>query len=120
MPVESLVTVAIGKSLFSFGLMAVIAMLSAVFIHALVAGLGAVKRRAERRAAPLPVPAVATPKPCVAGIDPAVVAAIAAAVHATLGARHRIVYIGDTAQPSSWTAETRARQHGSHDPHREH
>jgi hypothetical protein len=57
------------------------------------------------RAAHVPMPEAAQ--------DPALVAAITAAVYATIGA-HRIVYIGESAPGSSWTAEMRTRHHASH------
>jgi Na+-transporting methylmalonyl-CoA/oxaloacetate decarboxylase gamma subunit len=47
--------------------------------------------------------------------DEALIAAIAAAVYATIGA-HRIVYIGPSSgsTASSWTAAMRTRHHASH------
>lgn len=119
---QSLVGIAIAKSLFSFGLMAVIAMAAAGMIHVLVAGLAALSRRDAARTAPIPAPPppAVTPPPGTPGdLDPAVVAAISAAVYAVIGA-HRIVYIGETQPGTGWTAETRLRHHGSHAPHTPH
>ena len=49
-----------------------------------------------------------------AGDDEALIAAITAAVYATIGA-HRIVYIGPSpSAASSWTTETRTQHHASH------
>jgi len=47
--------------------------------------------------------------------DRAIVAAIAAAVTATLGAR-RIIYIGAEQSGARWAAELRLRHHASHMP----
>jgi hypothetical protein len=64
-------------------------------------------------------PALAPPAPVPSPIEPgeeeALIAAIAAAVYATIGA-HRIVYIGPSspAVGSSWTTEMRTRHHTSH------
>jgi hypothetical protein len=67
---------------------------------------------------PRPVPAPATAASAVPATaheteDPALIAAITAAVYATIGA-HRIVYIGESSPGSSWTAEMRTRHHASH------
>lgn len=53
--------------------------------------------------------------PAPAGADPTLIAAISAAVYATLGA-HRIVYIGNVPPggSSSWTNELRSQHHTSH------
>lgn len=117
----------VSTSLFAYGLMAVIAFATAGFIAALVAGLAAVGRRAERpvaaveTAAPAVVPAAAPPPTgaVAAGIDPSVVVVIAAAVHAMVGA-HRIIWIGETPAMGGWTGEVRQRHHGSHHPHIDH
>jgi hypothetical protein len=117
MPIESAVSVAIAKSTFSFALMAAIAMASAVFIHFLVAGIGAMTKRSQKAAeAAAPPPPVAAPAPIAPGVEPGIVAVIAAAVAASIGPA-RIVWIGEAPQASGWTAETRARQHTSHNPH---
>jgi hypothetical protein len=102
-------------SAFSYALMAVIAMATAGLISLLVAGLSAL----DRRRAPAVVAAAAPPPPVSDGIDPAVVAAISAAVQATVGAHH-IVWIGETPPTGGWTGEVRAKHHGSHRPHHEH
>ncbi|MCE1235957.1 MAG: hypothetical protein LWW93_06325 [Hyphomicrobiales bacterium] len=106
---------AVSLALFSYALMAVIAVATAVLIAALVAGLA----RASRSAAPAPRPVAAAspPAPIVeAGLDPAVVAVIAAAVQTVAGG-HRIVWIGETPSAGGWTGEVRQRHHGSHHPH---
>jgi hypothetical protein len=47
--------------------------------------------------------------------DRAIVAAIAAAVTATIGS-HRIIYIGARQSGSGWAAQLRSRHHASHMP----
>lgn len=114
--------VVIGLSLFSYGLMAVIAFVTAALIAALVAGLTRFGERAAAAASAKAVPAAAVvpaPQPIPAdasGIDPAVVAAIAAAVNVVAGG-HRIVWIGEAQPVGGWTGEVRQRHHGSHNPH---
>lgn len=111
--------VVVALSLFSYGLMAVIAVVTAGLIALLVAGLSAAGRRAAPVAA---TPAAAAPSAAVPAedrIDPAVVAAISAAVHAVAGA-HRIVWIGETPPSGGWTSEVRQKHHGSHRPHHDH
>lgn len=114
----SLLSVALSKAIFSYLLMAVIAMLTAVFIHFLVKGLAMFDERTRRDSAPPPPPAPPKAPPAakkVAGeIEPSIIAAIAAAVHAMIGA-HRIVYIGETSPAGGWMTETRVRHH-SHEP----
>ena len=110
--------VVLALSLFSFGLMAVIAVATAALIALVVAARSA----AERRRAPVetarpPEPADTTRD--TDAIDPAVVAAISAAVQATIGAHH-IVWIGATAPSGGWTSEVRQKHHGSHRPHHDH
>jgi hypothetical protein len=113
MLVGSAVSAALAKAVFSFALMAAIAMATAVFIRVLVAVLGAANRRLAAQEAPTPSsPAVEQ------GLDPSVVAAIASAVAATVGPA-RIVWIGES-HGAGWAAETRARHHASHATHHGH
>ncbi len=110
---DSLVDLAIGKAAFSFGLMAVIAMLTAVMIRAVVGALASARKKQV----------VATP--VVVSVTPArdesaaVAAAIAAAVYTMLGA-HRLVYLGEARPGFGWTSEIRTRLHTSHTPRLEH
>lgn len=112
----------IQMSLFSYALMAAIAMVTAGLIAALVAGLASVGRR---HAAAAPVAVVAPPPPVVQApapsgrLDPTVVAVIAAAVRA-MGGEHRIVWIGEAQPMGGWTSEVRQRHHSSHHPHHDH
>ena len=92
-------------SLFSYALMAAIAMATAGLIALLVAGLSAA------RDTPAAVAAPAAP----ATIDPAIVAAIGAAIHVTAGAHH-IVWIGERRPGGGWTGELRQQHHESHRP----
>jgi hypothetical protein len=110
---EQAIDLAIGKSLFAYILMAVIAMLAAVMIRGIVSLLAAGKaRQAAKTAAVTPV---------VVSVNPArdeskeIAAAIAAAVYTVLGA-HRLVYIGEARPTFSWTSELRTRLHTSHAP----
>ncbi len=108
----------VGLSLLAYGMMAVIAISTAVFIAGLVRALAAVgNRAAARSAAPAPAPA-AVPKPTVVadGVDPSVIAVISAAINATIG-QHTIVYIGESPNRGGWTGEARLFHHGSHHPH---
>lgn len=110
--------VVLALSLFSYGLMAVIAVVTAGLIALLVAGLTAVERRRPApvaASAAIPAPAV----PVEDDLDPAVVAAISAAVQTMVGA-HRIVWIGETPSSGGWTSEVRQKHHGSHRPHHDH
>lgn len=105
---------AVSLALFSYALMSVIAVATAVLIAALVAGLARLTRPAVAPSRPA---AVSPPAPIVqAGLDPAVVAVIAAAVQ-SVAAGHRIVWIGETPSAGGWTGEVRQRHHGSHNPH---
>lgn len=108
-----------GMSFFAYALMAVIAMATAAMISALVAGLAAIGRRATASAAAARAPAAAAPPTLAGDIDPAVVAAIAAAVRMTAG-DHRIVWIGEAQPMGGWTSEVRQRHHAQHHPHPSH
>lgn len=112
----------ISTSLFAYGLMAAIALATAVFISLLVAGLAALGRRNEASAAAVAPPAAVAHQPAPAptkGIDPTIVAVITAAIESVVGA-HRIVYIGETQAMGGWIGEVRQRHHGSHNPHHDH
>ncbi len=108
----------VGMSLFSYAMMAVIAMTTAGLIAALVAGLAAIGRRNEAAAAATVAVAASAP-PAADGIDPAVVAAIAAAVR-MVASDHRIVWIGEAQPMGGWTSEVRQRHHALHHPHPTH
>jgi hypothetical protein len=64
---------------------------------------------------PAPAPAVPAPGPAsVDAIDPATVVLIAAAVHATVGAPHRIHAITAADHPVDWAREGRRSHFASH------
>jgi hypothetical protein len=70
-------------------------------------------------AAAAPAVAPARPQstiPGAEGIEPAVVAAITAAVH-VVASGHRVVWIGEAQPMAGWTSEVRQQHHGSHRPH---
>ena len=96
----------LAKALWIYGLAAVVALLIAALIRLIVAVLG----RLDRATAPAP-PAAATT--VAAAIPPEHVAAIGAAVCASLGA-HRILHIEDRRGAGRWGAEGRSVQHRSH------
>jgi hypothetical protein len=110
---ESTIDLAISNSLFSFGLMAVIAALTAVMIRVVV---GVLARTGRKEVAATPVVVSVTPA---RDESAAVAAAIAAAVYTMIGA-HRLVYIGEARPGFGWTSEIRSRLHTSHAPRLEH
>jgi hypothetical protein len=105
-------------AIYSYILMAVIAVLCAGLIKLIVGVLARTNKT---------VPAVATPRPSPKAAAPAALpfadtsdelaVIIAAACHAAVGA-HRIVYVAETHRAANWTSEIRARHHQSHLPHR--
>lgn len=107
---KSALDLALNEAIFSYLLMAAIAMLTAVFIRVLVGVLAATKKKAAEASPPLLVSV--TPA---RDEGAAIAAAIGAAVYAVLGA-HRLVYIGEAQRGAGWTGETRARLHTSHTP----
>jgi hypothetical protein len=72
-------------------------------------------RMMTARPAPAPAPPSAASRLEAGGEDETLIAAITAAVYATIGA-HRIVYIGPSSPSagSSWTTEMRTQHHASH------
>ncbi|MBK8176461.1 MAG: hypothetical protein IPK66_14680 [Rhodospirillales bacterium] len=99
---------------FSYGMMAVIAGLSAVFIRGIVIVLAASKSKKKAVAAPTAVSISVAP---VVDETAAHVAAVAAAVYAILGA-HRLVHIGEVPRGAAWTASGRTMHQTSHVPQR--
>lgn len=111
---DSALNLAIHTALFAYGLMAVIAVLSALMIRAIVVILA---KTQAKKAAPLPTPVMVSVTPA-RDENAAIAAAIGAAVFAMLGA-HRLVYIGEAKPGFGWTTEIRTRQHTSHTPRME-
>lgn len=101
-------------SFFAFGMMAVIAGLCAVLIHAIVYVLSQARERQEKAQPPQPVLVSVMPA---RDESAEIAAAIAAAVHAVIGA-HRLVHIGPATKGVGWTTEIRSRLHTSHMPRR--
>lgn len=110
---ETVLDKAINEAIFSYVLMAVIAMLTAIAIRGIVMVLAAGKNKAAA-AAPTPVVVSVTPA---RDENAAIAAAIGAAVYTVLGA-HRLVYLGEAQRGFTWTSEIRSRLHTSHTPHR--
>ena len=98
-------------SIFAYVLMAVVAMMAAVMVRGIVIVL---QRAGQKRQPATPVSISVAP-----AVDEtaAHVAAVAAAVFATLGA-HQLVRIGEGAPAPTWTAAGRAAHHLSHTPRR--
>lgn len=102
----------IQTSLFAYGLMAVVSMLAAVMVQGIVVVLQ--KTQKKPRVAPTPVTISVAP-----AVDEtaAHVAAVAAAVFATLGV-HRLVHISDAGRAPGWASYGRTLHHTSHAPRR--
>lgn len=105
-------------SLYSFALMAVIALVCAGVIKLIVSVLARSVRSVPAAASPKPA---AAPRPAAAAmpadVSDELAVIIAAACHAAIGA-HRIVYLAETTRAANWTSEIRSRHHLSHVPHR--
>ncbi|MBL8660665.1 MAG: hypothetical protein JNM75_13020 [Rhodospirillales bacterium] len=104
-------------SLFAYGMMIVIAGLSAVLIRMIVAVLaraGDARKRATAAATSVSV-SVAPARDETA----AQVAAVAAAVYAVIGA-HRLVHIGEATRGSVWATLGRSQHQTSHAPRLDH
>jgi len=102
----------IGKSLFAFVLMAVVAIGVAYLIRGIVIALDRLQHLTQSPSpAPVQVQVAEAPSPD----DETVrhVAAIAAAVYTVIGA-HRLVYIGEAQTGTSWRATGRTIHHISH------
>lgn len=100
---------AMHTALVVYGLAIVVSMIIAAVIKVIVVALGALERK----------PAAAPAKPSVPAFDAAAdhIAAIAAAVYASMGAASRIVHIEPTHTGAEWLVEGRMAQHGSHVTH---
>jgi len=94
------------KVLWIYGLAAAVSMLIAGVIKAMVKLLNL----ADRQPAQAPAPPAVVPAPALRPVPAEHVAAIAAAVHASIGT-HRIVQIDDTRGGTGWRAEGRIAQH---------
>jgi hypothetical protein len=105
-------------AIYSYVLMAVIAILCAGLIKLIVGALARTTKTAPAVAVARPSPKA--PAPAALPFDDTsddLAVIIAAACHAAIGA-HRIVYVAETPRAANWTTEVRARHHQSHLPHR--
>lgn len=102
-------TVSLATVLWMYGLAAAVSMFVAVVVKLIVVVLAAV----ERKAATAPATAAAAPAATAIGIPPDHLAAITAAIYATIGA-HRILHIEDRRRHDSWSTEGRLAHHHSH------
>lgn len=100
---------AMHTALVVYGLAIVVSMIIAAVIKVIVIALGALERKPA--AAPAAAPTATLD---VMGDH---VAAIAAAVYASMGAAARIVHIEPTHTGAEWLVEGRMAQHGSHVTH---
>lgn len=105
----------LSMAFFGYGMMVVIAILSAVLIRVIVIVL-ARAQDSRTRAEPTPVSVSVAPA---RDETAAHVAAVAAAVYAVIGA-HRLVHIGEAARGSTWAAFGRSQHQTSHTPRLDH
>lgn len=103
-----------------YGIVIVISLLVATVIRGIVLVLS---RQSQQGTAPVPAKAVSAVhpamSPAMAGIPPAHLAAITAAVAAMMDT-HRIVHIEAASRGYNWTAEARTVHHTSHLPRAPH
>jgi hypothetical protein len=104
----------IQTAIFAYGMMAVVAMLCALLIRGIVVALASAQERTKAKAAALPTPVIVSVSP-LRDENAEIAAAIAAAVHAVIGA-HRLIRIGEARPAYTWTSEIRSRLHTSHTP----
>jgi hypothetical protein len=105
------------QGLFAYGLTIVVAMTAAGLIWLIVYTLEAMQKKRQVAAAATTVQVAVTPEPEKVDETAQHVAAVAAAVYATLGAA-RLVYIGETTPGGTWTSTGRTIQQTSHMPRR--
>lgn len=102
-------------ALVGYGLTIVVALAAAGFIWLVVRVLERLQKKAKPAPAAVSIAVVAEPEP---QDDTAQhVAAIAAAIYATIGA-HRLVYIGEAGSQPTWRTTGRVLHHSSHMPKR--
>lgn len=105
-------------SLFAYGMMIVIAGLSALLIRTIVVVL-ARAGDARKRATAAATTAVSVSVAPARDETAAQVAAVAAAVYAVVGA-HRLVHIGEATRGSVWASLGRSQHQTSHAPRLDH
>jgi hypothetical protein len=101
----------------AYGLTIVVAMAAAGLIWLIVITLEAMKKKGTAATAPTSVQVAVAPEPEKVDETASHVAAVAAAVYATLGAA-RLVYIGEGAHTPTWTSTGRTIHQTSHMPKR--
>jgi len=105
------------QALMGYGLTIVVAMAAAGVIWLIVFTLETLQKKKEIAAAPTAVQVAVAPEPEKVDETARHVAAVAAAVYATLGAA-RLVYIGEGAHSPAWTSTGRTIHQTSHMPKR--
>lgn len=100
------------QAVFAYVLMAIVAAICAVIISLIVMLLA----RAQKPTIVVAPPLTVFAKPAV-DESAAVAAVIAAAVHAVTDV-HRVIYLAEATDQSTWTHEARLRDYLSHAPHR--
>jgi hypothetical protein len=103
--------------LIGYGLTIVVAMAAACLIWLIVYLLEAMHKKRQVAAAPTAVQVAVAPEPEKVDETARHVAAVAAAVYATLGAA-RLVYVGEGAHSPAWTSTGRTIHQTSHMPKR--
>jgi hypothetical protein len=101
----------------AYGLTIAVAMAAAGLIWLIVMTLEAMKKKEKAATAPTSVQIAVAPEPEQVDETARHVAAVAAAVYATLGAA-RLVYIGEGAHSPAWTSTGRTIHQTSHMPKR--
>lgn len=105
------------QALMGYGLTIVVAMAAAGLIWLIVYTLEAVQKKKQAAAPPTSVSVAVAPEPEKVDETAGHVAAVAAAVYATLGAA-RLVYIGEGVHSPAWTSTGRTIHQTSHMPKR--
>jgi len=105
------------QALMGYGLTIVVAMAAAGLIWLIVFTLESLHKKKQVAAAPTAVQVAVAPEPEKVDETARHVAAVAAAVYATLGAA-RLVYIGEGAHSPAWTSTGRTIHQTSHMPKR--
>lgn len=100
------------------GLMVVFLALGSIWLLVDIVGrcfvASAARQAARAKSAAAPSPSLASPAPTPDELSPAVVAAIAAAVHVTLGPRTRVAFVKPVRIDGDWAREGRRQIFASH------
>jgi hypothetical protein len=98
---------------FAYLLTIVVAVCCAFIIRGIVLVLERISHKKTAALPPTPVQVAVSAQPEVEDETPKLVAAIAAAVYATMG-EHRLVYIGESKGTTTWAAAGRTMHQTSH------